>query len=261
MALPEYKIFKEPQKDPEKIYVKRDLTFAKELCKEYQKHKLSKSSITLFKQVVESMDAIEQAYDNVYIAKQTKEILRKKFKKNYYEYQIKRMGFETDKDIIEKFEYFKYYYFKDYQEILFRKFPSLSSGTPFTGIHGNKDVFLENNFDSDLINDSNYQKEKKTKLTESTAKLFLSIFENNDLYLLTNFNNYIFLVTDSLVDKFAETALDYQTSRMGLSSISEIIEKINWFCFFYAEDILNVIYQNTDDEELIRELKKIYSLN
>ncbi|MBP3916602.1 hypothetical protein [Clostridium sp.] len=236
------------------------MTYSRELCKEYQKQKLSKSALTLFKLVVESMDAVEQSYDKDFIISKTKEILKEKFKKNYYEYQIKRMGMETDDAILEKFEFYKYYYFKTFQETLTSKFPFLKIDSYFTDLKNHKDVILESSFDIDLITKSNFQKEKKSKLTESTAKLFLGIFEKNDLYPLTNINNLIFLISDELVDRFAETALDYQTSRMGLSSTSEIIEKINWFCYFYKEELLNVIYQKTDDEELIRKLRKTYDL-
>lgn len=259
MGLPDVKVFKEHKKVPEKIYVKRDLTYSRELCKEYQKHKLSKSAIVLFKQVVESMDAIEQSYDKDYIIKQTKEILKSKFKKNYYDYQIKRMGMESDEDIVEKFEYYKYFYFKTFQETLNAKFPSMPKSF-FTDIKNHTDVILESTFDANLINKSNFLKEKKSKLTESTSKLFLGIFQKNNLEDLVNVNNFIFLISDELVDKFAETALDYQTTRMGLSSTSEILDKINWFCYFYSEEILDVIYKKTDDENLIQALKKSYAL-
>lgn len=260
MGLSNMKVFKEVQKPKEKIYIERDTAFMKELCEEYQKNKLSKSTIVLFRTVLESMDTLDQVNDKEYIVNKTLDLLKDKFKKNYYEYQIKRMNLDEDDKIMEKFEYYKYYYYKEFQDILRSKFSKVNSNF-FTDVSNNEDIILKNDFNKDIITKDNYLKLKQIKLTDSTAKLFLRIFEDNDLEIIKNKNNFVFLITDVLIEKFQETALDYQTSRMGLSTISEIFERIDWFCYFYKEEILKIIYNKTDNVDLIFELRETYNLN
>lgn len=253
-------IFKEKVIPKKKIYIERNTEFMKELCREYQKNKLSRSIIQLFIAVTESITSLDQQNDRKFIVDTTINFLKSKFKKSYFSYQIERMNLDTDDKIIEKYEYFKYYYFKTYQEILMRKFPEIKKDF-FTDISNHGEIVLKSDFNKELITKDNYLKLKQIKLTESTAKLFLHIFEENELNALINKNNFVFLISDKLIEKFPETALDYQTSRMGLSTISEIYERIEWFCYFYKEDILKIIYNKTDDPEIILKLKEIYDLN